>query len=101
LLRELFAAQAGQCYLCSGTMTLELGQHNTAEVEHIVPKFVLARSGVRKSKLNPFNVAAAGSDCNRYKDGKPLFEVIHDLQRMRLCEAQDNQQNTPNASPDP
>lgn len=85
-LRELFKAQGGECYLCGGKMTEELGKPNTAEIEHIVPKFWLADKGIKKSKVNPYNLAAAGRNCNAYKADKPLFAAITDLRKMKLCD---------------
>lgn len=90
-LSKLFNAQSGECYLCGGKMTEELGKPNTAEVEHIVPKFLLAEKGIKKSDINPHNIAAAGRDCNAYKAGKPLYEVIIDLRALRLCDVDPEQ----------
>jgi hypothetical protein len=88
-LRELFTSQRGKCYLCSGDMTLELGKPNTAEIEHIVPSYILKREDIKNNRIATFNLAAARTDCNRYKAGAPLYKVITDLQRLKLCNLQD------------
>ena len=90
-LMTMFNAQKGECYLCGGQMTTELEKPNTAEKEHIVPKFFLATKGVKKNELSPYNLGAAGRNCNAYKDGRPLYEVITDLRRMRMCDVDPEQ----------
>jgi len=60
-------------------MTLRLGKHNTAEVEHLVPKS-------HRTIKGQYNEAAAGSMCNRYKGDRPLYERISELRKMRLCD---------------
>ena len=78
-IRDYFKKQAGECYLCGGAMTLDLNKHNTAEIEHLVPKS-------HRRVPGKFNEAAAGAACNRYKADRPLHEVITELRRLKLCE---------------
>ena len=62
---DLFNEQCGLCCYCSGKMTLKLGRHNTATVEHILP-----RSHGGKDN---FNRSAACLDCNQERGNTPLL----------------------------
>lgn len=62
---DLFNEQCGLCCYCSEKMTLKLGRHNTATVEHILPR---SHGG----KYH-FNIAAACWDCNRKRGNNPLL----------------------------
>lgn len=62
---DLFNEQCGLCCYCSGKMTLKLGRHNTATVEHILPR---SHGG-----KDHFNRSAACLDCNQERGNTPLL----------------------------
>lgn len=91
-LLDVFNQQDGKCYICGGTMTLALGRPNTAEIEHIIPKYFLQAIKHRDYSLGGFNIAAAGHLCNSLKAGKSLSEVSSDLRNKRLCDWADGRE---------
>lgn len=65
---DLFNEQCGFCCYCSGKMTLKLGRHNTATVEHILPR---SHGG-----KDHFNRAAAHASCNQERGNTPLLVYL-------------------------
>jgi 5-methylcytosine-specific restriction endonuclease McrA len=76
----MFNQQSGVCPYCGEEMTLDLGENNTATIEHIIPR----------SKGGPsaeFNYMAVCSSCNFERGNKPLGVYLIGKRKMVAEEA--------------
>lgn len=86
VLTKLFNQQSGACPYCGEDMVLELGQSNTATIEHIIPK----------SKGGPnaeFNYMAVCSSCNNERGNQPLGLYLLAKQHKTRTEVLDLKQS--------
>ena len=66
-------------------MTLALGHRNTATKDHVLSRAFLKANGIKPSKINKHNLAAAGAACNMFKADKPLADVKLLLEELKFC----------------
>lgn len=71
---RLYKKQKGLCYYCRGKMTLALGSHATATLDHRVP-----RSSGRWEGKSTKNIVAACLACNQQKGAKSESEFLDEL----------------------